>query len=75
MANVLTKSPFFVKLVDWAYSVCDSESTGHIGKSELYAGLLLVHVNLARFAGPAACFVSSYLQLLDDMSRVCRKQY
>jgi hypothetical protein len=56
--NFLTRSRRFHRLVDWAFSVCDSRRKGAIGESELYAGLLLVHLNLAKWAGPAACFVS-----------------
>jgi hypothetical protein len=56
--NFLTRSRAFQKLVDWAFKIVDTEKTNHIGKSDLYAGLLLVHINLAKYAGPAACFVS-----------------
>ena len=58
--NFLTRSTRFCKLVDYVYNVCDADKTGQIGKSELYAGLLLVHLNLAKYAGPAACFVSRF---------------
>lgn len=56
--NVLTRSKPFRKLATWAFSVCDSDKTGEVGKLELYCGLLLVHLNLAKYAGPAACYVS-----------------
>jgi hypothetical protein len=56
--NVLTRSKPFGKLAQWAFSVCDSDNTGEVGKTELYCGLLLVHLNLAKYAGPAACYVS-----------------
>jgi hypothetical protein len=56
--NVLTRSKPFRKLATWAFSVCDSDKTGEVGKTELYCGLLLVHLNLAKYAGPAACYVS-----------------
>jgi hypothetical protein len=74
MGNLLTQSKTFRKLVDWAYGVCDDKKTGHIGQSELYAGLLLVHVKLAKFVGPAACFVrrlavGKILQLFAPLSR------
>ena len=55
--NVLIRSKPFQKLVEWAFDVCDSDQTGEVGKPELYAGLLLVHLNLAKYAGPAACYV------------------
>eukprot|EP00980_Cylindrotheca_fusiformis_P020491 scaffold7542_cov113-Cylindrotheca_fusiformis.AAC.7 len=56
LSNVITDSQYFSKLVDWAYHVCDPEGTNKIGKSDLYAGLLLVHVKMAKVAGSAATF-------------------
>lgn len=52
----LTRTSAFQKLCEWAFSVCDSNGTGSINKTELYAGFLLVHLNLAKYAGPAACY-------------------
>jgi hypothetical protein len=57
VGTLLTKSRAFRKLVDWAYGVCDANKTNHINQAELYAGLLLVHIKLAKFAGAAACMV------------------
>eukprot|EP00934_Nitzschia_sp_Nitz4_P003386 Nitzschia sp. Nitz4//scaffold100_size80364//40970//41762//NITZ4_005346-RA/size80364-processed-gene-0.55-mRNA-1//-1//CDS//3329532100//3376//frame0 len=54
--NFLTRSRPFKALVAKAYSVVDGDNTGEVSKSELYAGLLLVHLNLAKYAGPAACY-------------------
>ena len=41
--NVLTRSKPFRMLVNKAFAVCDADQTGHVCKTELYAGLLLVH--------------------------------
>ena len=57
--NFLTNSHPFQRLVHWAFSVCDDDQTGELGKAELFAGLLLVHLNLAKYAGPAACYPPS----------------
>jgi hypothetical protein len=57
--SFLTRTRAFKKLTKWAFSVCDNDKTGQLGKSELYAGLLLVHVNLAKYAGAAACYPPS----------------
>jgi hypothetical protein len=57
--SFLTRTTAFKKLTKWAFSVCDSDKTGQLGKSELFAGLLLVHVNLAKYAGAAACYPPS----------------
>ena len=54
----MTRSRAFKALVSRAYAVCDNDKSGEVGKAELYAGLLLVHLKLAKFAGPAACYVS-----------------
>ena len=57
--NILTRSKPFQKLVDKVFKACDTSKTGSVSKSELYVGLLSIHITLARYAGPAACFVSS----------------
>jgi hypothetical protein len=31
LSNIITDSPYFSKLVDWAYCVCDPEGTNQIG--------------------------------------------
>jgi hypothetical protein len=55
--NLLTRSKPFKAIVKAAFKVCDNDQTGEVGKLELYAGLLWVHLNLAKYAGPAACYV------------------
>jgi hypothetical protein len=57
--NILTKSKPFQKLVASVFANCDTSKSGEVSKSELYAGLLTVHITLARYAGPVACFVST----------------
>lgn len=52
----MTSTKAFQKLCKWAFDVCDSNGTGSINETELYAGFLLVHLNLAKYAGPAACY-------------------
>lgn len=59
VSNRLTQSKAFQRLVDWAYRVCDTKKTNHITSEQLYSGLLLVHLNLARFCGSAACMPPS----------------
>ena len=54
--NLLTTSRAFKSLCKWAFNVCDKDHKGFIDKIELYAGMLLVHLTCAKFAGPAACF-------------------
>lgn len=57
--NILTRSKPFKALVDRVFKACDTSKTGNISKTDLYIGLLSVHITLARYAGPAACFVST----------------
>ena len=56
--NWITRSKWFKNLSKWAFSVCDKDKTGHITKAELYTGVILVHLKIAKYAGAAACFVS-----------------
>mmetsp|Transcript_22378 Transcript_22378/g.52749 ORF Transcript_22378/g.52749 Transcript_22378/m.52749 type:complete len:320 (-) Transcript_22378:227-1186(-) len=64
MTKLFTESRPFQVLVTHAFDVCDSSSSDHhqknkkgeITKDELYVGLLVVHLNLAKYAGPAACY-------------------
>ena len=54
-----TRTRAFKRLTKWAFGVCDRNQSGEINKTELYAGLVLVHLNLAKYVGPAACFPPS----------------
>ena len=57
--NLFTRSNMFHKLVHWSFQQCDMNCTGHIQKEELYTGILLVHLQLAKYAGVAACYPPS----------------
>lgn len=54
--KLFTNSRIFKALAMKAFEVCDESDTGTISRSELYTGLLIVHLNLAKYAGPAACY-------------------
>jgi len=58
-SNVLTRSKPFKALVNKAFVACDLNKSGNVSRSELYSSLLFVHITLARYAGPAACFPPS----------------
>lgn len=58
--SILTNHPQFRKLVSWAFQICDTEKNGTIHLQELYAGTLLVHLHLAKYAGIAACYPPTY---------------
>jgi len=53
--TMLTRSKFFEKIVNYSFDVIDSDGSGTIDKKELYAGLVLIHLKLAAYVGPAAC--------------------
>ena len=50
------KNKSFQLLVNKAFDACDGSNDGKIDEAELNAGLLLVHLKLAKYAGPAACY-------------------
>jgi len=54
--SFLTRTAAFRRLTKWAFAQCDSDETGAVNKDELYAGILLVHLQLAKYAGAAACY-------------------
>lgn len=56
--NFLTRSKPFQKLVDATFKSMDEDGHGSITKDELYAGVLMIHLKVAKFAGSAACYVS-----------------
>ena len=66
LGTLLLRSRIFTKLVDIAYQTCDTSGKGHINRDELYSGLLVVHIKMAKFAGPAACHPPSK-QVSDDL--------
>ena len=49
------KSSAFQSLTKWAFSVCNADGNGQISRDDLYAGILLVHLHLAKYVGIAAC--------------------
>jgi len=54
-STYLTRTKWFQKLCKWAFVVIDHDKSGTIGKDEMYTGVLLIHLNLAKYAGYSAC--------------------
>lgn len=54
-----TRTKAFRRLCQWAFKACDTNQTKSLTKDELYSGLLLVYINIAKYAGPAACYPPS----------------
>lgn len=65
-----TRTKSFQKLCHWAFHTCDTSQTNHLSKDELYSGLLLVYINIARYAGPAACYPPSR-EVVDTLFDAC----
>jgi len=51
----LCRTRYFRRMCDWAFVVVDTDQSGTVDEKELYSGLLLIHLKLGTFAGPAAC--------------------
>mmetsp|Transcript_14993 Transcript_14993/g.34761 ORF Transcript_14993/g.34761 Transcript_14993/m.34761 type:complete len:247 (+) Transcript_14993:31-771(+) len=56
IGKMLTESKAFRSLVCTVFDSMDDSEDGVIDEAELYSGLLLVHLKLAKFVGPSACF-------------------
>jgi hypothetical protein len=54
--NWLTRTKSFRRLTKWAFVQCDVSGNGKLTKTEMYSGILLVHLELAKYAGAAACY-------------------
>ena len=52
---IFTRSSFFQKMCDDVFDSIDVDRSGKIDESELYQGLLLIHLKLGLYFGPAAC--------------------
>jgi len=51
----ISGSAQFRKMANWAFDVIDADGSGEVDEKELYSGLLLIHLKLGSYAGPAAC--------------------
>lgn len=69
--SFFTRSVRFQKMVDNVFVSIDTDNSGEVDKKELYAGLILIHLQLAAYVGPAACrpatkeYVEEIFDLLD----------
>jgi hypothetical protein len=53
----LTRTKYFQKAIDSSFEMIDVDKSGDVTLEELYAGLLLIHLNMAVYVGPPACRV------------------
>lgn len=54
----LCQTSFFKNMIESAFQTVDADGSGEVDEKELYSGLLLIHLKLGAYAGPAACKVS-----------------
>jgi EF-hand domain pair len=54
-ASWFCRTKYFQKMCHMAFDAIDSDESGQVDEKELYAGLLLIHLQLGMYAGPAAC--------------------
>jgi len=59
VGNFFQRTSAFKALVKSIFKDCDTSNSGEVGEDELYVGLLLVHLNLVKMVGGAACFPPS----------------
>ena len=57
--NFIVRSERFQKLVQYVFDSADLNGTGKICREELYCGLIMIHLKLAAYVGPAACRVAA----------------
>ncbi|CAB9509234.1 expressed unknown protein [Seminavis robusta] len=53
--SMVLQSSHFIKYTDMAFDLVDSNNSDSVDETELYAGLLLIHLKLGSWLGPAAC--------------------
>ena len=81
--SFFTRSTRFQKMVDNIFLSIDTDNSGEVDKKELYAGLILIHLRLAAYVGPAACrpatkeYVEEIFELLDvdDSGELNREEF
>lgn len=55
VGNWLCRTRLFRKICASAFDMVDVDGSGSVDEKELYSGLLLIHLKLGCYAGPAAC--------------------
>ena len=57
-------------LSEWCFEACDGDHSGSLTYDEVYAGVLLAHLHLARYAGIAALYPPSRNQVMEFCEKV-----
>eukprot|EP00934_Nitzschia_sp_Nitz4_P008389 Nitzschia sp. Nitz4//scaffold190_size42200//9286//10336//NITZ4_007388-RA/size42200-snap-gene-0.86-mRNA-1//-1//CDS//3329540132//8379//frame0 len=53
--SFLCRTKFFQDMIQSSFDMVDQDGSGTVDEKELYSGLLLIHLKLGIYAGPAAC--------------------
>ena len=53
----LCQTKFFKDMISSSFDMVDQDGSGSVDEKELYSGLLLIHLKMGVYAGPAACKV------------------
>jgi len=53
--NFITRTKFFKGMAKRVFNDLDADGSGELDIDELYSGILMVHLQLAKFFGSAAC--------------------
>ena len=59
----LCQRKFFKDMISSSFDMVDQDNSGSIDEKELYSGLLLIHLKMGVYAGPAACKVRQPVSL------------
>ncbi|KAL3783810.1 hypothetical protein ACHAW5_003206 [Stephanodiscus triporus] len=77
----LTRTRYFQRAIDASFDKIDVDGSGDVTLDELYAGLLLIHLQMAAYVGASACkpasksYVAEIFHLLDkDHSGVLTRE-
>jgi Ca2+-binding EF-hand superfamily protein len=54
-ASWFCRTKYFQQMCDTAFDGIDVDGSGEVDAKELYSGLLLIHLKMGCYAGPAAC--------------------
>jgi len=54
-SSIFTRSNFVRKRMLKIFTSLDTDSSNCLSRDELYSGVLLLHIELAKYVGPAAC--------------------
>ena len=55
LVSYICRTRYFSSVCDTVFDTIDTDQSKAVDRNELYQGLLLIHLKLGTYAGPAAC--------------------